>query len=173
MKLKNNIWFIIIIVTFISLLILMFNFNCYKSNTNATGKTDTITITKVDTIYGDAIVITDTVPKLISKTIIKYDTIDKDGVIVDIPIEKSIYSDTLQDSTSYKAYITGYKATLDSLAINYKPKVIERHTTQIITKEVNKKSNPFYYGIGVTTGYDVINKRYGLMIGFGAGIKFN
>lgn len=173
MKSKNNIWFIIIIVTFISLLVLMFNFNCYKSNTNVTGKTDTITITKTDTLYGDAIIIRDTVPKLISKTVIKYDTIDKDGVKVDIPIEQSIYGDTLQDSTSYKAYITGYKTTLDSLTINYKPKVIERLRTQIITKEVNKKSNPFYYGIGATTGYDVINKRFGLMVGFTAGIKFN
>lgn len=173
MKSKNNIWFIIIIVTFISLLVLMFNFNCYKSNTNVTGKTDIITITKTDTIYGDAIIIKDTVPKLISKTVIKYDTIDKDGVIVDIPIEQSIHSDTLQDSTSYKAYITGYKTRLDSLTINYKPRTIERLRTQIITKEVNKKSNPFYYGIGFTTGYDVINKRYGLMIGITTGIKFN
>lgn len=169
MKLKNNIWFIIIITTFILLLALMFNF----SLNNNTGKTDILTITKTDTIYGDTITIRDTVPKLISKTIIKYDTIDKDGVKVDIPIEQSIYSDTLQDSTSYKAYITGYKTTLDSLAINYKPRIIERHTTQIITKEVNKKSNPFYYGIGLATGYDVANKRYGIMVGFTAGIKFN
>lgn len=171
MKSKNNIWFIIIIVTFISLLILMFNFNCYKSN--VTGKVDALTITKVDTIYGDTITIRDTVPKLISKTVIKYDTIDKDGVIVDIPIEQSIYSDTLQDSTSYKAYITGYKTRLDSLTINYKPRTIERLRTQIITKEVNKKSNPFYYGIGFGAGYDVINKRFGVMIGFTTGIKFN
>lgn len=170
MKAKNNIWLIIIIVTFISLLLLMFNLNL---NNNTTGKVNTVTITKVDTIYGDTITIRDTVPKLISKSIIKYDTIDKDGVKVDIPISQSIYSDTLQDSTSYKAYITGYKATLDSLAINYKPRIIERHTTQIITKEVNKKSNPFYYGIGLATGYDVINKRFGLMVGFTAGIKFN
>lgn len=173
MKSKNNIWFIIIIVTFISLLVLMFNFNCYKSNTNVTGKTDIITITKTDTIYGDAIIIKDTVPKLISKTVIKYDTIDKDGVIVDIPIEQSIYSDTLQDSTSCKLYYSGYKVTLDSLIINYKPRTIERLRTQIITKEVNKKSNPFYYGIGLTTGYDVINKRFGVMIGITTGIKFN
>lgn len=170
MKTKNNIWFIIIIVTFISLLVLIFNLNL---NNNTTGKVNTVTITKVDTIYGDTITIRDTVPKLISKTIVKYDTIDKDGVKVDIPISQSIYADTLQDSTSYKVFITGYKATLDSLAINYKPRIIERHTTQIITKEVNKKSNPFYYGIGATTGYDVINKRFGLMVGFTAGIKFN
>ena len=169
MKAKNNIWFIIIIVTFISLLLLMFSFN---HNNNA-GKTDILTITKTDTIYGDVIIIKDTVPKLISKTIIKYDTINKDGTKVDIPIEQSIYSDTLQDSTSYKLYITGYKTKLDSLKLNYKPRIIERHTTQIITKEVNKKSNPFYYGIGLTTGYDVINKRCGLMVGFTAGIKFN
>lgn len=170
MKLKNNIWFIIIIVTFISLLVLMFNFNL---NNNATGKVNTVTITKTDTIYGDAIIIKDTVPKLISKTIIKYDTINKDGVKVDIPIEQSIYSDTLQDSTFYKLYCSGYKTRLDSLKLNYKPRTIERHTTQIITKEVNKKSNPFYYGIGVTTGYDVINKRCGIMIGLTTGIKFN
>jgi hypothetical protein len=148
----------------------MFNLNL---NNNATDKANTVTITKTDTIYGDIIKIHDTVPKLISKTIILYDTIDKDGTKVDIPIEQSIYGDTLQDSTTYKAYITGYKATLDSLTINYKPRTIERFTTQIITKEVNKKSNPFYYGIGATTGYDVINKRFGLVVGFTAGIKFN
>lgn len=169
MRTKNNIWFIIIIVTFISLLLLIFNFNL----NNNTGKANTVTITKTDTIYGDTITIRDTVPKLISKTIIKYDTINKDGTKVDIPIEQSIYGDTLQDSTTYKVYCSGYKTRLDSLIINYKPRIIERHTTQIITKEVNKKSNPFYYGIGLATGYDVINKRCGIMIGFTAGIKFN
>lgn len=126
----------------------------YHSNRNSEGnslKTDTVTITKRDTIT-------------IEKPVLKYKYLTKiitdtlystDSVLV--PVRIPIESKTYQDST-YRAVVSGYRASLDTI------QVYPIHTYTTIT---NTKQKRFNVGIQAAVGYGFFNKKPDVYLGFG------
>lgn len=132
-------------------------------------ETDTIYMTKTDTFKVDSII-----PKYIVKTKTIRDTLrttDSIPVEVNIPIETAYYDSTLikgNDTIQFKAHISGYKPRLDSLWISTKVREKETITTHYVTK--NKRFiDRFHLQPQVTSGYDVVNRKWGLMVGVGIG----
>lgn len=159
------------ILTFgILLMIPRFKFN------NSERKTDTIRVDScielVDTIYRP-IRVTDTLPVLKYQTRFKTDTIVKNGIPIEIPIDSYVYVDTLKDSVTYEAHISGYKASLDSITINYPQKTIEVLKTKTITLQKTKiKQKHWNYGINAGIGYGIINRKPDAFVGFTFGYSF-
>ncbi len=81
----------------------------------------------------------------------------RDSVEVEIPITQKVYSDS-----TYKAYVSGYKPSLDSLFI-FAP-----HTTSVITRTC-PKANRWGVGLQVGTGWS----RGGVQPYIGVGISYN
>ena len=134
---------------------------------------EVITVTTIDTIYIETI-IRDTIPKIKYSYIYKIekDTIYNEGVpvVVDIPISKYLYSNKVEnDSTTieYDAYLTGYKATLDSIDFSIKYK--QFNTT--IDNTITKKENRLSIGVQVGTGYGLFTKKPDVFIGIGISYK--
>ena len=143
------------------LLILSITFQyLYHSNQNSTGnslKTDTVTITKRDTIT-------------IEKPVIKYryitevitDTLySKDSVLV--PVRIPIESKTYQDST-YRAVVSGYRASLDTI------QVYPIHTITTITNTIIKQKH-FNIGIQAGVGYGICTKKPDVYVGLGVSYR--
>lgn len=85
----------------------------------------------------------------------------KDSAEVIIPIEQKVYEDSL-----YKAYVSGYKPSLDSLLI------YPRKETITITNKTYHK--PKRFGIGVQVGYGVtIGEQAKFVPYVGVGISYN
>ena len=84
-----------------------------------------------------------------------------DSVVVEIPITAKIYEDS-----TYKAFISGYWASLDSIWLF--------PTTKTITtvKEVYKKPKRFSLGIQGGLGYGIVSRKIEPYIGFGLGVGF-
>ena len=159
---------LLIAVTFATGLLFIFQANQLQMSQNVTR--DTIEITKTDTLT-EYITITESYPKERKVYITRHDTIEAQGKKVDIPIETKVYSDTLPDSTVYKASITGYRASLDSIWIKY-PKttintVTEREVT--VTKYIKKH---WGYGPSVTLGYDPFERRISTVVGISVHYNF-
>lgn len=70
-----------------------------------------------------------------------HDTLPNGNVVVEVPITQKVYSDSL-----YKAYVSGYKPSLDSIDIYRKTITIEKE----ITKTVAYKKK---WTIGIQGGY--------------------
>ena len=81
---------------------------------------------------------------------------DTVNVIAEIPMTQKEYSD---DST-YRAWVSGYKAELDSIDIYRKTVYIDHNITKI-------KKQKFVIGPHVGVGYDVKNKNISPVIGVG------
>lgn len=90
---------------------------------------------------------------------------DKDNVTVDvsqdsatihIPITQQVY-----ETDTYKAYVSGYRPSLDSIFIMNK-------MTEVIVKK-QAKANRF--NIGVQAGYGLTPKGFQPYVGFGVSIK--
>lgn len=112
----------------------------------------------------------DTIPELRYEKLISYktDTLrvvdiipgDTVHVVAEIPITQKEYSD---DST-YTAWVSGYKQSLDSIDV-YK-------NTVYITKEITKtKVQKFSVGPYIGYGYDFSNKTFGVSVGIGISYK--
>lgn len=132
----------------------------YHSNRNSEGnslKTDTVTITKIDTItVENPVVQYRYLTKIITDTLYSTDSI---LVPVRIPIEAKIY----QDST-YRAVISGYRASLDTI------QVYPIHTYTTITNTITKKKR-FNIGIQAGLGYGCFNKKPDVYIGLGVSYR--
>ena len=113
---------------------------------------DTITLEKP--VFVDRYLLrTDTVKLAVHDT-----TLRVDSVLVDVPIERRIY----QEDSLYRAVVSGYRPSLDSL-------MVYRTTTEI-TKFVavpQKKR----WGIGVHAGYGF--SRQGISPYVGVGVSYN
>ena len=169
---KNKIVIIALLITIcIFCLLLVIPRFKFHSNVN---KSDTIRIDScvelIDTIYRPMIV-KDTIPVLKFKTHFKTDTIVKNGDTIQIPIDRYVYQDTLSDSVSYKAILRGYRASLDSIVINYPQMTIERLKTQTITLQKVKVKH-WNYGINAGVGYGLFNRKPDAFIGFTFGYSF-
>lgn len=119
---------------------------------------DTISIEKIDTIR-------DSIPQVrierltahIRDTVRLVDSIIGDtSAIVEIPISQKEYSD---DST-YTAWISGYKANLDSI------NVYNRTITKVVKE---KKLDKWSIGVGIGIGYDCQHVRPYI----GIGLQYN
>lgn len=149
-----------LVITVLSLLLaLSITFQyLYHSNRNSVEnslKTDTITITKIDTVTVTKPVIQYRyITQVITDTLYNTDSIK---VPVRIPIESKTY----QDST-YRAVISGYRASLDSI------QVYPIHTITTIT---NTKQKRFNIGIQAGVGYGCFNKKPDVYWGFGVSYR--
>lgn len=142
-------------------------------------KSDTTTITKVDTIYNTQ-VITDTVPKLKYKYITRCDTLYKDSIPHTVTLENKTYEDTLitkDDTISYQAHISGYNMDddtyprLDSINLHRAFKTVTVYQETIIEKPIVYKQKLITTSPSIVAGYDVFNKQWGAMIG--VSVNFN
>ena len=130
----------------------------YHSNRNSAEnslKTDTVTVTKIDTVTVIKPVIQYRyITKIITDTLYSTDSI---LVPVRIPIERTIF----QDST-YRAVVSGYRASLDTI------QVYPIHTYTTIT---NTKQKRFNIGIQVGVGYGCFNKKPDVYLGLGVSYR--
>lgn len=163
---KKNIIFIISLL--ILLLILNINniilfYNIYKvighkDNIREIVKTDTTII--VDTMYYSK-----PIPKIIriKDTIyIPMDSVTQEGDSIVLPREEKVYEDS-----TYKAVISGFKPSLDTITVF--PRTI--YITKEKTLEIEKKTH-FNHGIQLGVGWGFINKKPDIFLGYGFQYNF-
>lgn len=152
MKIETNLLIIFIIV-------LICLKCCYSNREKEESiRTDTITITQIDTIT-----IIKPQPVIRYRDRIIRDTLyNTDSVLVpvDVPIETKVYQDT-----NYKVIISGYKAELDSIYIFNKNQI--QHINKITYKTKKWNISP---SIGV--GYGMFGRRIDMYVGFSIGYNF-
>lgn len=153
MKIKINLLIIFIIV--------LICLKCCCSNNRKEEKipqTDTITITQIDTIT-----IIKPQPVIQYRDRIVRDTlysIDSIPVLVDLPIETKVYADS-----SYRAVVSGYRASLDTISIFNKNQIHTINKTTYKTKKWNVSPS-----VGI--GYGMFGKRIDMYVGFSIGYNF-
>ena len=129
-------------------------------------KTDTLTVTK-----------TDTVPQYITKTITKpipiKEEIIRHDTLFNAPLSLKTYEDSITTnndaSVRYKAIISGYEQSLDTIEFNVKYPMVTNTITNTITNEktITKYRNPkITAGIAAGAGYGIINKKPDIFVGF-------
>ncbi len=162
---------LIVLVSMIALVTLCVE-QVVKSRCNDTVKTDTIIEYRYDTIYSDPIEI----EKYRYLVRVEHDTVlttDSVSVIAEIPIEQKkyasdLYSTSLNDTISYVAYVSGYRASLDSVRLFCR----DYNQTLVRTITKNKKWN-FGITAGLYTGYDLAHQNFGTGVGILAGLTYN
>ena len=128
---------------------------------------------KTDTVWQD-VEVHDTVCQMSYKYVMKRDTLYKQGDSIPVILEtaQTQWADTIGDSVSYRAWITGIDSKLDSIQFRYnRPIVTNTITTQVEKARKKKIGDYLYYGIGVSAGYDPFNNRPAMIIGAQAGIR--
>lgn len=124
-------------------------YHCYETRPDRRETRDSVVLVRryVDVpVPRDSVVVRYITEKLPVKkdTAVRVDSvIVHDSVYVEIPITQKIYSDSL-----YKAYVSGYRARLDSIAINDRVHIITRR---------EKMSR---WSIGVGSGYGITPKGF-------------
>ena len=128
-------------------------------------KTDTLTVTKTDTV-SQYITKTITKPIPIRETIIRHDT------LYNAPLTLKTYEDSITTNNDakvqYKAIISGYMQSLDTIEFNVKYPMITNTITNTITNEktITKFKKPkITFGLGVGAGYGLLNKKADIYIG--------
>lgn len=141
--------------------------------------TDTIYEHYTDTVYYDReFYDTITFDNVIDHYITKVDTVyGKDWSEIALQWSKKTYADTLtsgQDTVSYKAYLSGIEPTLDSIQFKTNHRIVTNTNTLTVQVEKAMKKrlgDYFYYGFGVSAGYDPFNQKPAIIIGASAGIR--
>ena len=156
-------------IVLFALLFISFGFNVYyvvKDN-DVEIKEKITTVTKIDTIMDAVLVVKkEKVIKVIRDTLVNVefirDTVDTAKVVADIPIVQKEYSD---DST-YTAWVSGYRPSLDSINI-YRKNISTNKETVIKKKDIHR------FGIGpvVYGGYNFGTKK--LDYGVGIGVSYH
>lgn len=147
------------VLSLLLVLSLTFQYLYYSNLNNRENnlKTDTVTITKVDTVT-------------IEKPVLKYRYITKvttdtlyntDSVLVpvQIPIETKVYLDS-----TYRAVVSGYRVNLDTI------QVYPIHTYTTITNTITKQKR-FNIGIQAGVGYGCFNKKPDVYVGLGVSYR--
>lgn len=152
------------IISVIALLLIAFYFFAFLKNEKEEVKTEVVKRVKIDTLK-----IFDTIriikPILVKSTRLRKDTISItkkafiDSSKVVLPIEQKIYSDS-----SYTAFVSGYRAVLDSIHIRSPTTIINREIERVITQTKRK-----HFNIGVVggLGYGFTTKKIEPFVGFG------
>ena len=156
-------------IVLFALLFISFGFNVYYvvKDKDAEIKEKITTVTKIDTIMDTVLVVKkEKVIKVIRDTLVNVefirDTVDTAKVVADIPIVQKEYSD---DST-YTAWVSGYRPSLDSINI-YRKNISTNKETVIKKKDIHR------FGIGpvVYGGYNFGTKK--LDYGVGIGVSYH
>ena len=156
-------------IVLFALLFISFGFNVYYvvKDKDVEIKEKITTVTKTDTIRDTILVVKkEKVINVIRDTLVNVefirDTVDTAKVVADIPIVQKEYSD---DST-YTAWVSGYRPSLDSINI-YRKSVITNKETIIKKKDIHR------FGIGpvVYGGYNFGTKK--LDYGVGIGVSYH
>lgn len=92
---------------------------------------------------------------------------------IELPVSQKEYDGEhiTNDGTivAYRAFISGYKPSLDSLVLS----TTTKQTTIIQRVPVIKyKQKHFFIGPNVTAGYSIFNKKPDIMVGLGIGYRF-
>lgn len=133
-------------------------------------KTDTLTVTK-----------TDTVPQFITKTITKpipiKETIIRHDTLYNAPLSLKTYEDSITTANNakirYRAIISGYEQSLDTISFNVQYPQITNTVTNTITNEkiiTRYKKPKITFNLSVGAGYGIINKKPDIYVGFSFGI---
>lgn len=129
-------------------------------------KTDTLTVTKTDTVP-HYITKTITKPVPVKETIIRHDT------LYNAPLSVKTYEDSITTTNDakvqYRATVSGYEQSLDTIEFNVKYPMVTNTITNTITNEktITKYKNPkITAGIAAGAGYGIINKKPDIFIGF-------
>lgn len=96
---------------------------------------------------------------VVSKSItdeVKVEKIGNDSVSISIPITQSCY-----DTEDYRAYVSGYKARLDSIFITSRQTVVR-------IRETTKKKR---FSIGIQAGYGMTPKGFQPYLGIGVSVN--
>lgn len=156
-------------IVLFALLFISFGLNVYYvvKDKDVEIKEKITTVTKIDTIMDTVLVVKkENLVKVIRDTLVNvefiHDTIDTSMVVVDIPIVQKEYSD---DST-YTAWVSGYRPSLDSINI-YRKNISTNKETVIKKKDIHR------FGIGpvVYGGYNFGTKK--LDYGVGIGVSYH
>lgn len=152
------------IVGVIAQLFIAFYFFAFLKNEKEEVKTEVVKRVKIDTLK-----IFDTIrimkPILVKSTRLRKDTISItkktfiDSSKVVLPIEQKIYSDS-----SYTAFVSGYRAVLDSIHIRSPTTIINREIEKVITQTKRKHFN---IGLVGGLGYGFTTKKIEPFVGFG------
>lgn len=129
-------------------------------------KTDTLTVTK-----------TDTVPQYITKTITKpipiKEEIIRHDTLYNAPLSLKTYEDSITTTNDakvqYRAIISGYEQSLDTIEFNVQYPMVTNTIEKTITNEktiTKYKSPKITAGIAAGAGYGIINKKPDIFIGF-------
>lgn len=151
----------LIIAVLSLLLVLSFTFQ-YLYHSNRYGrensfKTDTVTVTKIDTITIEKPVVQFRyLTKVITDTLYNTDSV---LVPVQIPIETKVYLDY-----TYRAVVSGYRANLDTI------QVYPIHTYTTINTTIIKQKR-FNIGIQAGVGYGCFSSKPDVYIGFGVSYR--
>ena len=156
-------------IVLFALLFISFGFNVYYvvKDKDAEIKEKITTVTKIDTIMDTVLVVKkEKAIKVIRDTLVNVefirDTVDTAKVVADIPIVQKEYSD---DST-YTAWVSGYRPSLDSINIYRNNVYINKET--IITKKDNKRLG---IGLVIYGGFNMGSRQ--LDWGVGIGITYH
>lgn len=129
-------------------------------------KTDTLTVTKTDTVP-QYITRTEIKPIPIKEEIIRHDT------LYNAPLSLKTYEDSIitnnNAEVAYKAVISGYQQSLDTIEFNVKYPQITNTITNTITNEktITKYRNPkITAGIAAGAGYGITQRKMDVFIGF-------
>lgn len=154
------------VVAIIALLFFWFGHECNRNNPTEQPKVDTVVVTMFDTVFFDRpteivryVVRRDTVHECDTAVKIIFDSVSGGSAAI-IPIESVIYKDSTEKA-KYEAFLSGYRATLDSIRIE----CLQTETT------IRIKEPPRRFGVGVQLGVGV--SPQGLAVPyFGIGVQY-
>lgn len=173
MKLNNT---LVTLCLVLIMTILAFDYGAKYGARTVVGKSDTVYTTRTDTLWQDTTIFQE---KIKEKKIVevKRDTVYKENgdtlqlITESKTFEKSFVS--AKDTADVTIYTTGINTSLDSLKLRLKTHTEVITNTVEVTKYVEKPKtllDRIHIQPQVTSGYDLINKQWGITAGIGVGI---
>lgn len=144
---------------------------------NGEHKTDTVYSTRTDTLWKDTTITEkELIPKYIYK--VKTDTVyGKEQNPIELVTENKVYNDTIvceKDTAEFQIFTSGIKSSVDSISLKLRKSEIIKTNTITITKYIEKKKtflDRIHIQPQITSGYDIINQKWGVMFGVGVGLE--
>lgn len=171
-KLDKILVFIIVIVLIFSMTIGVLH---YFHSTPSVVSTDTVTVTKIDTLWRDT-VLRDTVFKPKYVKILKRDTVySSQGDTIELVKRQETYQKSFtsaKDTAEVEIYVSGIETSLDSLNLRLKTHSEVVTNTVEVTKYMEKPKKMFTVQPQATFGYDPLRKEWGVLIGLGVGFNW-
>ena len=148
-------------------------FNVYFNKTGKVVSTDTVFVTKTDTLWRDTTIIKD---KPVEKKVVEVrrDTVfTPGGDTLQLITEHKTYQERLlsgKDTADVQVYTTGINTSVDSLKMRFRTHTEVVTNTIEITKYIEKKRKfheRFHFSPNVSAGYCVFNRNLDVYVGFG------